>query len=147
MKITTTIARVLLGLIFVVFGSNKFLHFLPLPSMQGPAGQFMGAMFETHYLYIIAACEVAGGALLLLGRYVPMGLTLVGPVIVNLLSFHIFMEPSGLPIASVVSGLALFLLWRYRENFAGLVKDAPQRPQRVVAESHRVAVTPEAVKN
>jgi putative oxidoreductase len=143
MKTTTTIARVLLGLIFVVFGSNKFLNFLPLPPMQGPGGQFMGAMFETHYLYVVATCEVIGGALLLLGRYVPLGLTLVGPVIVNILSFHIFMEPSGLPVASVVSALALFLLWRYRENFAGLVKDAPQRQ---VSQPHSVAVTAEAVR-
>jgi putative oxidoreductase len=124
MKITTIIARSLLGLIFVVFGSNKFLHFLPLPPMQGAAGQFMGAMFETHYLYVVATCEVIGGLLLLSGRYVPLGLTLVGPVVVNILCFHIFMAPSGLPVASVVSALALFLLWRYRQNFAGLVQDA-----------------------
>jgi uncharacterized membrane protein YphA (DoxX/SURF4 family) len=124
MKITTIIARSLLGLIFVVFGSNKFLHFLPMPPMQGEAAQFMGAMFVTHYLYVVATFEVAGGLLLLSGRYVPLGLTLVGPVVVNILSFHIFMEPSGLPIASVVSALALFLLWRYRQNFAGLVQDA-----------------------
>jgi putative oxidoreductase len=127
MKITTIIVRSLLGLIFVTFGSNKFLHFLPMPPMQGEAAQFMGAMYETHYLYVIAAFEVIGGLLLLAGRYVPLGLTLLGPVIVNILSFHIFMEPSGLPVALVVSALALFLLWRYRENFAGLVKDAAPR--------------------
>jgi putative oxidoreductase len=124
MKITTILVRSLLGLIFVIFGSNKFLHFLPLPPMQGAAAQFMGAMFETHYLYAVAACEVVGGLLLLSGRYAPLGLTLVGPVVVNILCFHIFMAPSGLPVASVVSALALFLLWRYRQNFAGLVQDA-----------------------
>ena len=124
MKITTIIARSLLGLIFVVFGSNKFLHFLPMPPMQGAAGQFMGAMFETHYLYVVATFEVVGGLLLLSGRYAPLGLTLVGPVVVNILCFHIFMAPSGLPVASVVSALALFLLWRYRQNFAGLVQNA-----------------------
>ncbi|HEY1662324.1 MAG TPA: DoxX family protein [Verrucomicrobiae bacterium] len=122
MKILTIIARVLLGLVFVVFGSNKFLHFLPMPPMQGPGAAFMGAMFETHYLYVVATCEVAGGLLLLIGRYVPLGLTLVGPVVVNILCFHTFMDHSGLPIALVVSALALFLLWSYRQNFAGLVK-------------------------
>ena len=63
-----------------------------------------------------------GGLLLLIGRYVPLGLTLLGPVIVNILLFHIFLDPSGLPMALVVAVLALFLLWRYRANFAGLVK-------------------------
>ena len=122
MKIATIIARVLLGLVFVVFGANKFLHFLPNPPMQGAGAQFMGAMFETHYLYVVATCEVLGGLLLLAGRFVPLGLTLVGPVVVNILAFHIFMDNSGLPVALVVSALALFLLWRHRQNFAGLVK-------------------------
>jgi len=122
MKIATIIARLLLGLVFVVFGANKFLHFLPNPPMQGAGAQFMGAMFETHYLYVVATCEVLGGLLLLAGRFVPLGLTLVGPVIVNILAFHIFMDNSGLPIALVVAALGLFLLWRHRQNFAGLVK-------------------------
>ncbi|HTB84092.1 MAG TPA: DoxX family protein [Candidatus Sulfotelmatobacter sp.] len=122
MKITTIIARILLGLVFVVFGANKFLHFLPNPPMQGAGAQFMGAMFETHYLYVVATFEVTGGLLLLAGRFVPLGLTLLGPVIVNILAFHIFMDNSGLPVALVVSALALFLLWRHRQNFAGLVK-------------------------
>jgi uncharacterized membrane protein YphA (DoxX/SURF4 family) len=122
MKIATIIARLLLGLVFVVFGANKFLHFLPNPPMQGAGAQFMGAMFETHYLYVVATCEVIGGSLLLLGRFVPLGLTLLGPVIVNILAFHVFMDNSGLPVALVVSALALFLLWRHRQSFAGLVK-------------------------
>jgi uncharacterized membrane protein YphA (DoxX/SURF4 family) len=122
MKIATIIARVLLGLVFVIFGANKFLHFLPNPPMQGAGAQFMGAMFQTHYLYVVATCEVLGGLLLLAGRYVPLGLTLVGPVVVNILAFHVFMDNSGLPVALVVSALALFLLWRYRQSFAGLVK-------------------------
>jgi putative oxidoreductase len=122
MKIATIISRSLLGLVFVVFGSNKFLHFMPMPPMSGEAGAFMGAMFVTHYLYVVATCEVIGGILLLTGRYAPLGLTLIGPVVVNILAFHTFMAPSGLPIALVVSALALFLLWSYREHFAGLVK-------------------------
>lgn len=128
MKVVTIISRSLLGLVFVVFGANKFLHFSPNPPMQGAGAQFMGAMFETHYIYVVAACEVVGGLLLLTGRLAPLGLTLVGPVVVNILAFHTFMDNSGLPIAFVVSGLALFLLWRYREHFAGLVK--PVQPAR-----------------
>ena len=122
MKIATIIARVLLGLVFVVFGSNAFLHFIPMPPMQGPGGAFIGAMYETHYLYVVAGCQVLGGLILLIGRYIPLGLTLLGPVIVNILCFHIFMNHQGLPLALVVAALALFLLWRYRANFAGLLK-------------------------
>ena len=77
---------------------------------------------ESHYMYVVGLLQVIGGLLLLIGRYVPLGFTLLGPVNVNILLFHIFLEPTGLPMAVVVSILALFLLWRYRTNFAGLVK-------------------------
>ena len=126
MKIATIIARSLLGLIFVVFGSNMFLHFIPMtPPPEGPARDFVMALFVSHYLYVVGALQLVGGVLLLLGRNVPLGLTLLGPVIVNILCFHVLMAPAGLPMAIVVSLLALFLLWRYREHFAGLVKNAP----------------------
>ncbi|MEA3208906.1 MAG: putative oxidoreductase [Chthoniobacter sp.] len=122
MKVATIIARLLLGLIFVVFGSNAFLHFIPTPPMSGPSAEFIGAMYVTGYLKVVAALQVCGGLLLLIGRYVPLGLTLLGPIIVNIVLFHIFMDRSGLPMALVVSALALFLLWRHRTNFAGLVQ-------------------------
>ena len=139
MKIATIIARGLLGLVFVVFGSNMFLHFLPNPPMAGEAGAFFGALYVTHYLYVIAAVQVAGG-LLLFTRYVPLALTLLGPVIVNILSFHAFMAPSGLPVATVVAALALFLLWAYREHFAGLVKPIQsQRRDPAIANSRTQA--------
>jgi len=73
MKIATIIARVLLGLVFFVFGLNKFLNFIHMPPLSGEAGAFFGALYATHYLYVIATCEVIGGLLLLLGRYVPLG--------------------------------------------------------------------------
>lgn len=110
MKVATIIARVLLGLMFVVFGSNAFLHFLPMPQIAGHAGEFIGSMYVTGYLKSIAAFQVVGGALLLLGRYVPLGLILLGPVIVNIVLFHVFMDRSGLMRAAVVSALSLFLL-------------------------------------
>src|SRR5258706_15408837 len=124
MKIASIIARTLLGLIFVVFGSNMFLHFIPMPPPpEGPARQFMTALFVSHYLYVVGALQVVGGLILLSGRWMPLGLTLLGPVIVNIVCFHVLMAPAGLPMALVVSFLALFLLWRYREHFAGLVKN------------------------
>ena len=122
MKIVTIIARNLLGVIFVVFGSNMFLHFIPMPPpAEGPARDFMTALYVSHHLYLVGALQVAGGLLLLTGRWAPLGLTLLGPVVVNILAFHALMAPAGLPMASVVSALALFLVWRYRANFAGLV--------------------------
>jgi uncharacterized membrane protein YphA (DoxX/SURF4 family) len=114
MKIAAIIARILLGLVFVVFGSNAFLHFINAPPMSGPAGAFITAMYDTGYLKVVASCRVLGGLILLIGRYVPLGLTLLGPVIVNILCFHIFMNHEGWQLASVVAALALFLLWRHR---------------------------------
>ena len=120
MKIATIIARILLGLIFAVFGSNAFLHFIPMPPMSGFAGQFIGSMYNTGYLQVIAVLEVIGGLLLLVGRYVPLGLTLLGPIIVNVALFHTIMDRSGIVTAVVVSLLFAFLLWSYRRAFAGI---------------------------
>jgi putative oxidoreductase len=125
MKIATIIVRGLLGLIFITFGSNMFLHFIQMPPPpEGPARDFMLALFVSHYSYVIGVVQIAGGVLLLIGRKAPLGLTLLGPVIVNILCFHVLMAPPGLPMAIVVTVLTLFLLWRYREHFAGLVKNA-----------------------
>src|SRR5437762_12825876 len=121
MKNLTSIVRSLLGLTFVVFGLNAFLQFIPLPPPQGLAGDFMKALLVSHYYYVVAILQIAGGAICLLGRFVPLGLTLLGPVIVNILLFHIFLEPSGLPLAVVVSALQLFLVWANRQAFGGLI--------------------------
>jgi putative oxidoreductase len=108
MKIATIIARSLLGVIFVVFGSNMFLHFIPMPPPpEGPARDFMTALFVSRHLYVIGALQVAGGLLLLTGRWLPLGLTLLGPVIVNILAFHVLMAPAGLGMAIVVSARAI----------------------------------------
>src|SRR3954466_8297257 len=123
MKILTIIVRSLLGLIFVVFGLNAFLHFIPMPPPEGLAGEYMKALFVSHYFYVVAVLQVVGGALLLAGRFVPLGLTLLGPVIVNILCFHLFLEPKGLPLAVIVGAAGLFLLWSYRQAFAGLLSD------------------------
>jgi len=122
MKIITIIARILLGLVFAVFGLNAFLSFIPMPPPQGQAGAFMGALFTSHYLYAVKCFEIIGGLLLLSGRLVPLGLTLLGPVIVNILFYDIFLDRSGLPMGIVVALLALIVLFRHRSAFAGLVK-------------------------
>jgi hypothetical protein len=128
MKIATVIARGLLGLIFLVFGANMFLHFIPMPPPpEGPARDFMTALFMSHYLYVVGALQVAGGVLLFSNRSTPLALLLLGPVIVNILCFHTLMAPAGLPMAIVVSMLALFLLWRYLNHFVGILASAPAK--------------------
>ena len=122
MKIITTIARILLGLVFTVFGLNAFFRFIPMSPPQGQAGAFMGALFTSHYLYAVKCFEIIGGLLLLSGRFVPLGLTLLGPVIVNILFYDFFLDHSGLPIGIVVALLALIVLFRHRSAFAGLMK-------------------------
>ena len=123
MKIATIIARVLLGLIFVVFGSNIFLHFIPMPPPQpGLLGDFTKALFLSHYLHVVAVFQIVGGLLLLIGRFVPLGLVLLAPVIVNIDLVHILMEPSGLPMAIVVWVLLVFVILRYSDAFAGILR-------------------------
>jgi putative oxidoreductase len=123
MKIATVIARILLGLIFVVFGSNAFLHFLPMPPLpQNLAGEYLHAFSASGYVYVIGGLQVIGGLLLLIGRFVPLGLTILGAIIVNIWLFHLLMAPEGIPPAIVVTVLELFLLWRYRDAFAGLLR-------------------------
>jgi len=124
MKIATLIARSLLGLIFVVFGSNAFLHFIPMPPPPaGLAGDYMKSLFMSHYYYVVAVTQVAGGLLVLSGRFTALGLTLLLPVVVNILCFHIFLNHAGWQLASIVAVLALFLLWQKRGNFTGLFKN------------------------
>jgi uncharacterized membrane protein YphA (DoxX/SURF4 family) len=121
MKIVSIIARYLLGLEFLVFGANKLHMFLPMgPLPTGAALQFFNVMMSTHYLYAIAILEVVGGLLLLIGRYVPLALTLLGPVVVNILLFHILMAPSGLPVAGLTAVLWLLVFYRERSAFAGI---------------------------
>src|SRR5947207_15749547 len=103
MKIVSLIARLLLGLIFVVFGLNGFLNFLSMgPMPAGLAGQFIGALFLSHYLWVVAGLQVAGGVLLLVNRFVPLALVLLGPVIVNILLYHFLLNIIGVALPIVV---------------------------------------------
>ena len=120
MKTVSTVARYLAGLIFLVFGLNGFLHFIPLPPPSGVAGQFMGALFVSHYLTLIFALQVIGAVLLLANRYVPLALAILAPVIVNILSFHVLMAPSGLPLALFVTVLWALVFVDVRSAFAPL---------------------------
>lgn len=120
MKIATFIARILLGLLFLVFGLNGFLHFIPMAPPPGLAGQFMGALFVSHYLTFIFSVQVIGGALLLANRFVPLALVLLGPIIVNILLFHSLMAPEGLPVALFATLLWAIAFIAVRRAFAGV---------------------------
>ena len=120
MKIVVVIARVLLGAIFVFFGLNTFLRFLPAQLPPGLAGQFAGAMFQSHYLHVVSAIQVIGGALLLVNRYVPFALTILGPVIINILLFHFLMLPAGWPPGVLTAILWIVLFIHYRQYFSGI---------------------------
>jgi putative oxidoreductase len=120
MKIASLIARLLLGLIFLIFGLNGFFHFIPMPPPTGIAGQFFGAIFASHYWVIIFGVQVVGGLLLLLNRFVPLALVLLGPVIANIFFFHTFMAPSGFPLATVVVVLWAILAVRNKKYLAGI---------------------------
>jgi len=122
MKIAILIIRILLGLAFVVFGLNGFLHFIKGPMPQGQAGAFIGAMFLSGYFSVVAALQIVGGLILLSGRFVALGLTLLGPIVVNIMLFHIFLEHTGLPMAAVFAALTVFLIWGYRDRFAAILK-------------------------
>jgi putative oxidoreductase len=120
MRTASTIARYLAGVIFLVFGLNGFLHFIPLPPPGGIAGQFMGALYASHYLWVIFAFQLVAGVLLLINRYVPFAVAVLAPVIVNILSFHALMAPSGLPLALVVTVLWALIFVDVWPAFAGL---------------------------
>src|SRR5262249_322009 len=127
-KLLPLVARILLGLVFLVFGSNKLIHFLTLPPMPGPAGDFMGALLGSgFFFYLLGTVETASGVLLLAGRYVPLALAMLAGPIVSILVFHITLAPVGLPIATLALACELYLAWAYRESFAGILK-ADARP-------------------
>ena len=126
MRIVSAIARYLAGAIFLVFGLNGFLHFIPLPPPSGVAGQFMGALYVSHFLWVIFAFQVIPGVLLLVNRYVPLALAVLAPVIVNILCFHALMAPSGLPLAIVVAVLWVLIFVDVRPAFAGLFQSRLQ---------------------
>ena len=121
MKIVTMIARYLLGLMFLVFGANMFLPFMSTgPMPPGLAGQFTGALFASHYFYVVGALMVISGVLFLVNRYVGLGLTLLGPVLFNILTFHLLMNPSGIWMGAFATLLWLLVAWEHRIVFEKL---------------------------
>ena len=118
-----SIARTVLGLAFLVCGLNGFLQFLPQPPMSGPAGDFAGAMAATGYLFpLVKGIEVMTGVLLLVDRYVPLALTILAPVVVNIVAFHAFLAPAGLVLPLVLTALGVYLAYAHRDSFAPVLR-------------------------
>jgi putative oxidoreductase len=146
MKILVHASRFLLGFIFLVFGLNGFLHFIPMPPPSGLAGQFLGSMFVTKYLLFVFAIQLIGGVLLLINRYVPLALTILGPIIVNILLFHSLMNPAGLGLALFVTILWAVVFAGVRSAFAGIfqarveIKTTPE-------DRHSQVVSPARLSN
>ena len=138
-----TAARLLLGLVFTVFGLNFFLHFLPTPPPPARAASFAGALFASGYLFpLLKTTEVLAGLLLLAGRFVTLALAVLAPIVINIVGFHLFLAPSGIPLALAVLAAELYLAWTYRAAFAPMLRaraPRPQEPAIAVSEPTRLA--------
>ena len=125
MKRVILVARILLGLVFVFFGANLILHFYDTGMPTGDAGQYMLIMVRSKWMTFAGVTQLVGGILLLVGRYVPLGLAMLGPVIVNILLFHLLLlNGSGIALGLVVTVLEVFLIWAYRGYFRTLLGSA-----------------------
>jgi putative oxidoreductase len=127
MKIAVVIARVLLGLIFLVFGLNTFFHLIPDQPIPGDAGTISMLMFQHGWFSFYSVLYIVGGILLLVGRYVPLGLLLLAPILVNILLFHITLAPTGIGPGLVCTILEIFLIYAYWPAFASIVHSHAER--------------------
>lgn len=134
----TTVARIVLGLIFTVFGLNGFFNFLPNPELPGAAGEFIGGLMGSGYFWpFLKLTESVCGILLLANRMVPLALTILAPVILNIILFHIFLanaiEAIAVPILAVI--LLVYLAYSYRSYYAGVLT-MHTKPDAVKEEVH-----------
>src|SRR5688572_5683738 len=118
--VATHVVRVLLGLIFVVFGLNGFVLFIIPPEHSPAGGRFIDLLVSSGYLYVEKLLEIAGGTLLLVNRYVLLGLVILGPLVVNILLFHLFLEPHTLVAGVVPFVLWAWMVWVHRRHFRPL---------------------------
>jgi uncharacterized membrane protein YphA (DoxX/SURF4 family) len=136
----TVVLRSLLGFIFVVGPLGTALHVFSEPALPPSAAAFVGALTASGYMLpLLWSTEIAAGALLLLGRLVPVALLLLAPVVVNIAAFHLFLAPGGLGIAVLISVLEGVLAWQHRATFAPLFTASTDRPESTAEHGARVA--------
>jgi uncharacterized membrane protein YphA (DoxX/SURF4 family) len=129
-KVVPTGARLFLGLVFTVFGLNFFLHFLPTPPPPPRAAAFAGALFASGYLFpLLKTTEVLAGLALLSGRFVPLALAVLAPIIINIVGFHLFLAPSGLGLALAILAAELVVTWAHRAAFAPMLRARTPRAE------------------
>jgi putative oxidoreductase len=122
MRIATLIARVLLGLMFVVVGLNGFLNFIPqAPMPAGLASQFLGVLLASHFMVPVFLLQIASGLLFLVDRHVPLALTLIAPVIVNILLIHVLMNPDGIVPGAIATVFWIVVFLSVRSAFDGIL--------------------------
>jgi len=126
LKKTVLIARILFGLLFLVSGFNHVHHlpFMPMKLKTGDAGVFAALLTSTNYMTVVGVLEFIGGLLLLIGRYVPLGLTILGPIIVNILMYQLLVAKGGAGLGLALASIELFLIWANRHGFRGLFEAA-----------------------
>lgn len=135
-----TAARLFLGLVFTVFGLNFFLHFLPMPPAPPRATAFAGALFASAYLFpLLKTTEVVAGLLLLSGRFVPLALAVLAPIVINIVGFHLFLAPDGMALPMAVLAAELYLAWTHRAAFAPMLQARTPLPQQAATAAARPA--------
>ena len=127
MRITSIVARYLLGLTFTVFGLNGFFNFIPQgPPLANPlAMQFLVAVSASHFAAFFFAMQVLGGLLLLSGYFVPLALTVLAAELYNILAFHLTLAPASIPPALVACVLWVLVFLQYRQSFKGIFSAKP----------------------
>lgn len=124
MKIAMLIVRTLVGLLFIMASATYFLNLAPQPELTGNMKTFNeGLAASGYFLTLLKATELVCGILLVIGRFVPLVLVILAPIVINILMVHIFLEPTGLPIAIILVAALAFLAYYYRRNFEGLFAD------------------------
>ena len=122
-RISTAIVRVLLGLMFLVFGLNGLLNFIPAPKdMPQEIMNVMGALMKAGYMTVVSGAEVLVAVLLLTNRFVPLALALLAPIIVGIITYHVTMQPATIGPGIVVLLMELYLAWAYRGAFRPMLR-------------------------
>jgi len=125
MKVAMLIVRTLTGLLFVFASLTFFLNLVPQPELTGPLKSFNEGLAASGYFFILLkVTELVCGIALLVGRYVPLALVVLAPIVVNILMVHIFLDRTGLPVALFLVAAMAYLAYYYRENFSGVLKAA-----------------------